>query len=158
MVLPHVMVKCMEVFIVFTSKILAPVVVAKGSVTAWYTFGSTQSIESTVAFLRWQHFWMVDSADADDGAAADDDRWRCMMIGDKWCLLFWILVTQSTCVRCLFAAALVRWLASWSHPFWGGMKAPELSKRKAIFTQAAVESLVPWQPKMDENGIFVRIK
>jgi len=38
------------------------------------------------------------------------------------------------------------------------MKAPELSKRKAIFTQAAVESLVPWQPKMDENGIFVRIK
>ena len=65
------MVKFLQVFIVFASKIPAPMVVAKGSVTAWYTFGSTQSIESTVAFLRRQHVWMVDSDDADDGA---DDR------------------------------------------------------------------------------------
>lgn len=69
MVLPHVMVKCMEIFIVFSVEDSGSN--AKGSVTAWYTFGSTESIESTVAFLRRQHVWMVDSDDADDGS---DDR------------------------------------------------------------------------------------
>ena len=61
----------------------------------------------------------------------DDDEWWLMMINDdEWCLLFWMLVKQSTCVRSLFAvskgyisatsdglpAEAIHFEVEWKHP------------------------------------------